>query len=489
MAEQAGTLVGHYRLVSTIGSGGFSTVYRAVDERLEAEVAVKVLAENHALDPEVRERFVAEAQLLRRIEGPAVIAVHDVGETDRAQPFIVMAYADRGDLGSRAADLWVRARHQVTAHEALRVAQTLADGLGRAHRAGLVHRDVTPANLLLATDPTAGRGDNGRATPDPAHPQASAVTLIGADERLLLSDLGFGKDLLASSGLTVGGGTAGFAAPEQQAPHTTVDARADIHAASAVLHWLFARRAPSPIAGGPSDDERLPPGLAPVLRRGLAVDPDHRHTTIEAWFTEVEQALAPSPTASPVTADRATATSPATADRATARGPGGEGGPTAAAPGRPGGLADVGAVPFPAPRHDIDDERPPRRPVPAAATLIAGIAVGLLLALGAVVVGLVGGDDTTAAVADDGTLTITAERDGLTLAVSGPEAVALGERIELAAVATGHTGIHWFAPAGGTGEGEALTLQTGRTGVATITAVAVDEVGRAVTVEFPVTVE
>ncbi len=470
MAEQAGTLVGHYRLLSTIGSGGFSTVYRAIDERLDAEVAVKVLAENHALDPEVRERFVAEAQLLRRIECPAVIAVHDVGETARSQPYIVMSHADRGDLGTRAADLWVRLQHQVSAEEALQVAATLAAGLGRAHRAGLVHRDVKPANLLLATDPS-GATANGSTAP------AQPAALIGADDRLLLSDLGFGKDLLASSGLTVGGGTVGFAAPEQRAPHATVDPRADIHAASAVLHWLFARRTPPASADGRADEERLPTALVPVLRRGLAPDPDHRHDDIDEWFDEVTAALTPAPTAPrPPPANEATSPATAPTPPATAS--------TASATADP-----LGARPGSAARHDIDHEQAERRAAVPLVALVVGVLLGLAVAVAALALDLVSGDGTTEVVADDGTLTVAAERDGLTLSVSGPQAVALGDQIELTATATGHRTIHWFAAVGGTGEGERLTLDTGRVGVAVVTATAVDDIGRAVTVEFPVTVE
>jgi serine/threonine protein kinase len=75
--------IGHYRLIGPIGRGGFSAVHHAIDERLDAAVAIKGLAENHALDPQIRERFLGEAQLLRKVACGAVIAVHDVGETGR----------------------------------------------------------------------------------------------------------------------------------------------------------------------------------------------------------------------------------------------------------------------------------------------------------------------------------------------------------------------------------------------------------------------
>ena len=79
MSAPEPTRLGRYRLEEVIGTGAFSTVYRAVDERLEDVVAVKVLAENHSFDPEVRERFLTEGRVLRRIDSPHVTAVHDRG--------------------------------------------------------------------------------------------------------------------------------------------------------------------------------------------------------------------------------------------------------------------------------------------------------------------------------------------------------------------------------------------------------------------------
>lgn len=278
MAEITGARLGHYRLAEPIGTGGFATVYRAVDERLLSDVAVKVLAENHALDPHIRERFIVEAQLLRRVASPSVIEIHDVGETDRNQPFIVMSYADRGDLRHRIADL---ATDPTTASPTLRVSDiaivvhVLASALQAVHRSGLVHRDVKPDNLLIAS-----------------HGGSSAETqILRPGERLRLGDLGYAKDLAATSGLTVGGGTHGFNAPEQRTSLGTVDARADIFGASAVIFWLLTGATPSL----ESDSQRralssvgVDDATTSALIRGLDEHPAGRFATIEDWHRAIE---------------------------------------------------------------------------------------------------------------------------------------------------------------------------------------------------------
>lgn len=86
--------------------GSFATVHNARDERLDDDVVVKILAENHSLNPEIRERFIAEGRSLRRVEGSHVVAIYDIGETERHQPYLVLEYADRGTMESRVHQLW-----------------------------------------------------------------------------------------------------------------------------------------------------------------------------------------------------------------------------------------------------------------------------------------------------------------------------------------------------------------------------------------------
>src|SRR5690625_7211322 len=92
---------GRYRLEEVIGVGSFATVHRAVDDRLDSRVVIKMLAENHSLNPEIRARFIAEGRSLRKVNDPHVVTVHDIGESERQQPYLVLEYADRGTLADR----------------------------------------------------------------------------------------------------------------------------------------------------------------------------------------------------------------------------------------------------------------------------------------------------------------------------------------------------------------------------------------------------
>ena len=97
---------GRYEVIEAIGAGGFATVYRANDPNLDTTVAVKVLAENRAFDPEIWRRFRNEAVLLRRVQSegnvPGIVEVFDIDETEDGRPFFVMGYADGGTLADRA---------------------------------------------------------------------------------------------------------------------------------------------------------------------------------------------------------------------------------------------------------------------------------------------------------------------------------------------------------------------------------------------------
>ncbi len=264
MSDKHGGKIGRYQLIAPIGSGGFATVYRAIDERLGSEVALKVLAENHSLVPDYRERFISEAQHLRRVDSYWVASIFDLGETDSGQPYMVLELADRGDLETRVNDLWDH-RLAVKEDDLLVLADTLAHSLAAIHAADLIHRDVTPGNILvrhngLKPEPWSGR------------------KLLDRGERLLLSDLGYAKDLRAASGITSGGGTAGFAAPEQHGEVTQVDARADVFGATAVLKWA-------------ATGSKYEHALSDVIGTGMADDPADRYQDMSAWRADVQHAL------------------------------------------------------------------------------------------------------------------------------------------------------------------------------------------------------
>ena len=164
----SGRAGGRYRFLARAGAGGMATVYRALDERLKREVAVKVIAERYARDAPFVSRFRREAQLCARLAHPSIVRVLDAGVEPR--DFIVMEYVDGVDAGPL-----LEMGGPLTPEHGVRVLTQVCDALAHAHERNVVHHDVTPGNILISRpDDTARLADFGLAS-DPTEVEASGV--------------------------------------------------------------------------------------------------------------------------------------------------------------------------------------------------------------------------------------------------------------------------------------------------------------------------
>ncbi|MBM2620925.1 serine/threonine protein kinase [Actinoplanes sp. LDG1-06] len=275
--------IGRYRTVRRLGSGAFADVFLAVDEDLESPVAIKVLAERWAFDPDVRERFLNEARLLRRLGGERLVSVHDIGQTPDGRPYFVMPYADRGTLEERLAELAAAGR-VVPPDAAFTAVRAVALALRPVHEAGVVHRDVKPGNVLIFGGGGSGSGSGG---------DGDASPLVAADERLVLGDFGLAKDLSqGGTALSLPVGTPGYMAPEQSDAGAAVDQRADVYACTALLTRILAGRLPS----GGALEESLSGEIGPAVRRtllsGLDPAPARRPASAGQWLSDLDTAVA-----------------------------------------------------------------------------------------------------------------------------------------------------------------------------------------------------
>ena len=242
-------LIGRYRLGPRLGSGGFAVVWLAHDESLDTQIAIKVMSEHWADRMDLRERFLAEARMLRRAASNRIVQVFDIGELPDGRPYFVMDFADRGTLADRAE------AGPLPLVDALRLTAEVARGAAELHQAGIVHRDLKPSNVLI------------RSTPD-------------GQDRLLIADLGVAKSLAQASGLTMSVGSAGYMAPEQSGPNSGVTVTADVYSLGAIAYRLITGEVPG-LPGfvlwdrarpGRPDVPDLPPPVRKVLQRALEVD-------------------------------------------------------------------------------------------------------------------------------------------------------------------------------------------------------------------------
>jgi predicted Ser/Thr protein kinase len=300
---QPGDLVAdRYELEELCGTGGMSSVFRAYDRQLERRVAIKILHEHYAADPEYLERFRREARAVAKLSHPNIVTVIDRGDDDGRQ-YIVFEHVE----GENLKELVLRSG-RLPVRRALELALDVADGLAFAHDHGLVHRDVKPQNVLLSRE-----------------------------GEVKVTDFGIARSLHMEHGVTQTGtvlGTGEYLAPEQ-ASGKPVSAATDVYSLGVVLWELLAGEVPfvgeNFVAVAlrhvneppPSLRERRPdvtPRLEAAVERALAKDPARRFPSmtvfageLQACLAEVEGEPAPPPAPEDLELTRVTPPAPAPA--------------------------------------------------------------------------------------------------------------------------------------------------------------------------------
>jgi eukaryotic-like serine/threonine-protein kinase len=283
-----GSRFGHYEISGVIGAGGMGEVYRARDTRLRREVALKVLPENFANDPDRVARFHREAQLLASLNHPHIAAIYGLEESNGIIA-LALELVEGPTLAERIAS------GPVPLDEVLRVSTQIADALDTAHERGIVHRDLKPANVKITSE--------------------GVVKVL---------DFGLGKVLSENSDILNGDtpltatrkgmilGTAPYMAPEQ-ARGVGLDKRADIWAFGVVLYEMLTGRRPfaretiaetlASVIKDQPDLSPLPPGMAAIVGRCLSKEPRNRWGSMGdvQWALD---AMIPSPAAAPGLARR-----------------------------------------------------------------------------------------------------------------------------------------------------------------------------------------
>ena len=271
--RRIGTELGGYRLGEPLGRGGTSVVYRAEHVRLGRPAALKLLSARVGED-DFRERFLRESQVAAALDHPSIVPVYDAGEAEDGLLYIAMACIDGSDLKTLLAS-----EGQLPLRRALRIVGQIGAALDAAHARGLVHRDVKPANILVA------EGD-----------------------RAYLSDFGVAKHL-SSNGTTRTGsfiGTIDYCAPEQIEGHD-VDSRTDVYALACVLYECLAGEPPfarpsevavlnahlhAPPPKLSRAEPELPPRIEEVIEKALSKSPLDRYPTCGEFLAAARTAAA-----------------------------------------------------------------------------------------------------------------------------------------------------------------------------------------------------
>jgi serine/threonine-protein kinase len=268
MAKATPECIGKYKVTGVLGRGGMGLVYRAFDQNLGREVAIKTLTEGFAGDAEMLERLYEEAKKTSKLKHPNIVTIYDLGEQD-GFPYIVMEY-----VAGEALDHVIRATPPLPLAAKLRVIEQVCSALGYAHRNDVIHRDVKPGNVILQPD--------------------GVVKLL---------DFGIARQEKSDRGLTRTGnviGTLHYMAPERLRNHA-FDGRSDVFSTGVLLYQLITGQLPfagedvaviqkvlhenyPPLA---NYVHGYPPELEDILERSLAKNAQDRYATADEMGADV----------------------------------------------------------------------------------------------------------------------------------------------------------------------------------------------------------
>jgi eukaryotic-like serine/threonine-protein kinase len=289
MRSLTGTRFSRFEVLELLGAGGMGEVYRARDHDLHRDVAIKFLPERFASSPERLARFEQEARTASSLNHPNIITIHEIGVAPGIPPYIVMEFVEGRTLRA------VLHEGRLPRRLVFDIATQLADGMAKAHGAGIMHRDLKPENVMVTADGFVKILDFGLAklrSPVPS-PSPAGSTLADTEETAASPDTGVGALL----------GTAGYMAPEQ-ARGEPADYRADQFAMGVMLYEMATRHRPfrggsvvqtlnaiieaepEPIEAGRPD---FPPAARRIVARCLAKDPVDRYASTADLARELRE--------------------------------------------------------------------------------------------------------------------------------------------------------------------------------------------------------
>ena len=268
MENLVGRMLNRYQITGLLGEGGMGAVYRAHDSTLQRDVAIKVMHESFAHQPDFQERFLQEARTAAHLDHHGIVQVYDFGQ-DRGSLFIVMKFIPGDNLEKMLRDLRAQNRW-IPLQEAVNVIRQVALALDYAHKQGVLHRDLKPGNIMIEPEPSEG-----------------------LPYRPVITDLGLAK--LAQGGLTTqegsSMGTPAYMSPEQAMGRQS-DSRSDVYSLGVLLFELATGRLPfiarnlsdaikyhvqTPPPNPSSIRPELPDTLVQVILKSLQKDPSQRY--------------------------------------------------------------------------------------------------------------------------------------------------------------------------------------------------------------------